>query len=72
MRLDGAGRVVTEGRRRMCLLADELTRAEVARRIHTTANMVTKIVGGARLPSLKLAIVIQQRLGIQCHEWEVK
>jgi hypothetical protein len=66
---DAVGRMVTVGRRRFHGIVRELGGAEVARELGITEGCVSQLARGLRRPSLDLAIVVQDRLGIPCHEW---
>jgi hypothetical protein len=66
---DANGRMLTEGRRLLVVAVDDDNGVEVAKLVGVDPSMVYHLCAGRYRPSLTLAIVMRDALGIPVEAW---
>lgn len=68
--VDGRGRPESAGRRLLLVLLQTRTRADVAHAVGVTPGEISHLASGARaVPSLRLAVALEQECGINHAAW---
>ncbi len=70
MKTDANGRALSDGRRLFQIALQTMSPADMREMLGVSRMHVSYLASGERKPSLRLAALIERRLGIPCAAWD--